>query len=521
MIAWFAHHVADCRQVPLRPLHALRCLILAILLVSGAVPAGAAGDRVALVIGMGDYEQTETVGTLDNTIRDAAALSRSLEGIGFEVTQSLNTPLKDLIDVLNTFAFRSETADLALIYFAGHGVQVQGENFLLPVDVNPRSNEDLRRQSVSLNDLLAVVDRARRMRIVILDACRNNPFGTGIDLVDQANATGAGRSLALVTDGNGLAPVTPERGTLVAFAARDGDVALDGNGLNSPFATALIDQIPEPGVEISLMFRKVRDQVLRETGNAQEPYSYGSLPSVPFYLAGPGEGQSNLSTDPIAAWSSLRPEDEPQLIALADQGNTRSMVGLAYKRLNPAGDFQPEVAVTYLRRAADAGDPIAQFELAKLYEKGIGVEVDEVRALELFQAAAAQDLPEALNDLGFMHYHGALGLPRSLEQALKYFERAADQRDPEAQFNFAALIDDKLVPSKGPEDAGRYLYAALRSGSSKVLSILQTSPNMFTPETRQSLQRRLQEVGFYSGAIDGSFGPGTNRGLRQAYGLEE
>ena len=96
----------------------------------------------------------------------------------------------------------------------------------------------------------------------------------------------------------------------------------------------------------------------------------------------------------------------------------------------------------------------------------------------------------------------------------------ADLRHPQAQFNFAALIDDGLIPSKGPADSAHYLYAALRSGSSDVLNLLSERPKMFTPETRRALQQKLKENNFYAGAIDGDFGPGTQRGIRQAYGLE-
>ena len=135
--------------------------------------------------------------------------------------------------------------------------------------------------------------------------------------------------------------------------------------------------------------------------------------------------------------------------------------------------------------------------------------------------AAEQDFADAINDLGFLHYQGGLGLPADPQRALSYFERAADLRHPQAQFNFAALIDDGLIASKGPDDAAKYLYAALRSGSSDVLNLLSERPNMFTPETRRALQRELKSYDFYTGAIDGDFGPGTQRSIRLAYGLSE
>ncbi|GAA6199773.1 caspase family protein [Aquicoccus sp. SU-CL01552] len=485
-----------------------------------APAAWAAGDRVALILGLGAYQ---TVPALDNTRNDASDMARTLEDIGFDVTLSLDTTGEEMRQLLQDFAFRSETADLALIYFAGHGVEVQGENFMIPVDAQVSSNLDVQRQSVSLKQMLAAVERARKMRIVILDSCRDNPLGDAIDLSQSTQAVATTTTSETTRGGGGLAPADPDRGTLVAFAARDGQVALDGRGDNSPFARALMSKMVQPGLEISLMFRQVRDMVLSETGNLQEPHTYGSLTGVPFYLAGPGAGQDpSAAPSAIDAWAAIKPDQEEQLLALAELGDTRSMLGLAYIRLNPnEGRFDPAAAVDFLTRAAEAGSPEAQFELAKLYERGTGVERDEPRALALYREAAAQDYADAINDLGFLHYQGGLGLPADPKKALRFFERAADLRHPQAQFNFAALIDDGLIPQKGPEDAAHYLYEALRSGSSDVLQLLSERPTMFKDATRRALQAKLKQHAFYTGAIDGDFGPGTQRGIRRAYGIEE
>lgn len=485
-----------------------------------APAAWAAGDRVALILGLGAYS---AIPALDNTRNDATDMARTLEGIGFDVTLSLDTTAQEMRRLLEDFAFRSETADLALIYFAGHGVEVQGENFMIPVDAQVTSNLDVQRQSVSLKQMLAAVERARKMRIVILDSCRDNPLGDAIDL-SQSTQAATSETSETTRGGGGLAPADPDRGTLVAFAARDGQVALDGRGDNSPFARALMDKMVQPGLEISLMFRQVRDMVLSETGNLQEPHTYGSLTGVPFYLAGPGaQGlDPSAAASALDAWAAIKPDQEEQLLALAAQGDTRSMLGLAYIRLNPnEGRFDPVAAVDFLTRAAEAGSPEAQFELAKLYERGTGVERDEPRALELYRAAADQSYADAINDLGFLHYQGGLGLPADPKKALGFFERAADLRHPQAQFNFAALIDDGLIPQKGPEDAARYLYEALRSGSADVLQLLSERPTMFKDATRRALQAKLKQHEFYTGAIDGDFGPGTQRGIRRAYGIEE
>jgi TPR repeat protein len=485
----------------------MRPLTLALSLLLALCAATArAGDRVALVIGMAAYQHTEA---LDNTVNDARLIGDTLTGIGFDVTLLTDTGAQDLREALDRFAFRAETADLALIYYAGHGVELAGTNFLIPADAQIASVADVTRQAVSLDDFLAAVDKARVMRIVILDSCRNNPFGRLL-ADDAAAAANAARG--------GLAPPSPDRGTLVAFAARDGEVALDGLGDNSPFAEALAEKMAIPGLEISLMFRQVRDQVLKSTFNNQEPQTYGSLSGVPFYLV---EGNDAAEgTDLRLAWAEVQPDQADQLLALAAQGDTRSMVGLAIMRLNAdAGGYDPKAAVELLTRAAEAGSPEGQFELAKLYEQGLGVPPDPARALALYQAAADQDFADAVNDLGFLHYQGALGLPPDPAKAVALFQRAADLRHPQALFNTAALIDDGAIPGRGPEDAARYLYDALRSGARDVLAVLSDRPNQFKPETRQALQRRLKEAGFYDGAIDGSFGPGTLKAVRLAFGL--
>jgi TPR repeat protein len=493
----------------------LQAFIIAVAWLNASL-ALASGDKIALVLGLSDYA---TLPFLDNPKNDATDMARTLGGIGFKVTLGLDSTGAELRQMLDDFAFRSETAELALIYYAGHGVEFKGENYMIPADADIKTNQDVIRQSISLKQLLATVERARKMRIVILDSCRNNPLGNLLDVSAQPDGSVATGTVS--RGSGGLAAVDPERGTLVAYAAKDGQVALDGTGRNSPYASALMQKMAIPGLEISLMFRQVRDLVLKETANLQEPYTYGSLTGTPFYLAGAAEGQQGLTGATIQdAWASLRPDQEEQLLALADLGDTRSMLGLAYIRLNPnEGRFDPPAAVSFLERAAAAGSPEAQFELAKLFERGTGVPVDQKRALELYEAAANQGFADAINDLGFLHYQGGLGLPPNPQKALKFFERAADLRHPQAQFNFAALIDDGLIPSKGPEDAAHYLYAALRSGSADVLNLLTERPTMFTNDTRRSLQKELKKFDFYGGAIDGDFGPGTQKSIRAAYGI--
>jgi TPR repeat protein len=154
-------------------------------------------------------------------------------------------------------------------------------------------------------------------------------------------------------------------------------------------------------------------------------------------------------------------------------------------------------------------------------EQGIGGPADPARALSLYQASADQGYGNALNELGFIHYQGLYGLTPDAAMGIHYFTLAARERDPEAQYNLAALIDDGVVPGRGPDDAAVLLYQALRSGNERVLSVVPKMEEQFEPATRRALQRELRENGFYKGDLDGAIGPGTTAAMRKAFGIEE
>jgi len=213
---------------------------------------------------------------------------------------------------------------------------------------------------------------------------------------------------------------------------------------------------------------------------------------------------------------------ENTLEALAETGDTRALLGLAYMRLNPAEkNYDPKQAFILLNRAATSDDPEAQYELGRLYERGIGVKQDVRRALKLYLKSAEANYADALNDIGFLHFQGGLGIKRDQRMALIFFGRAADLRHPQAMFNYAALIDDGIVAGKTPKDAAGYLYKALRSGSEDVLNQLIDNPRMFKKTTRVALQKLLAEHSLYEGSIDGQIGPKTKQGLKRAYGVIE
>jgi uncharacterized caspase-like protein len=238
-------------------------------LVAGA--ATAAENRIALVIGNSQYSK---FGLLPNPQMDADAISGALRSVGFDVTLVNNQSLDGMNKALNAFAVRTQAADVAVIYYAGHGIEVYGRNYLIPVDAVLSSDADVRYQAVPLDAVLGAVERSKGLGIVILDACRDNPF-----LAAMSRAVG-GRAI-----GQGLGKVDPPNGVLVAFSAAEGAVASDGrDGEHSPYAKALMRYIQEPGLEINLLLGKVHDDVLEATGQVQSPRAVSAVGGKPFYF---------------------------------------------------------------------------------------------------------------------------------------------------------------------------------------------------------------------------------------------
>jgi tetratricopeptide (TPR) repeat protein len=229
--------------------------------------APASNDRrIALVIGNSGYEN---VAVLPNPERDATLVAETLKRIGFEsVTLLSNLRKEALVNALRAFAARAESADWAVVYYAGHGMEVGGTNYLIPVDARVAVDRDIGFEAVALDQVLNAAERAKKLRLVILDACRDNPFVKQM----RRTMTVASRSVT-----GGLAAVEPEAGTLVAYAAKDGETALDGDGANSPFARALVKNLQVPGLEVRRLFDVVRDDVIDSTNRKQKPFTYGSI----------------------------------------------------------------------------------------------------------------------------------------------------------------------------------------------------------------------------------------------------
>ena len=219
--------------------------------------------RIALVIGNSNYK---TIPMLPNPRRDASAIADSLKRLGFEVRRVLDGDQADFDQALQAFAADRRSADIALFYFAGHGIQINGENYLLPVSIKAPKVEAILEQSLGLNDVRAEMQRADPgLTIVILDSCRDNPYGP---MVTQRT----GETATPISIGQGLAKVSGAAGMLIAYATQPGEVAYDGFGEHSPFTKSLLAYLEKPGLEIRLMLGRVREQVVEETKGGQVPW---------------------------------------------------------------------------------------------------------------------------------------------------------------------------------------------------------------------------------------------------------
>jgi uncharacterized caspase-like protein len=215
------------------------------------------------------------VPSLANPTKDSHAMAEMLRRLGFtEVMELQDANRSALEEALKTFGIKAASADWAVVFYAGHGIQVDGRNFLIPVDAKFQHPLHVEYEAIGLDRVMAGAAEARKLGLVILDSCRNNPF------INRLNKDGRGKRSV----GEGLARVEPTHGELVAFATRDGRVAWDSVGEHSPYTKALLQHARETHVDIRLMFGKVRDTVMKSTGNTQEPFTYGSLPGEEFYF---------------------------------------------------------------------------------------------------------------------------------------------------------------------------------------------------------------------------------------------
>lgn len=296
-----AHRVDGAASLLLRRLM-LALILLAMVLPGIVLAQDGQSRRIALVIGNGAYQNAPE---LSNPGNDAEDLAAALKNVGFEVIHRTDQTQGQLLDTLRTFQRKSSGADIALIYYAGHGIEIDRQNYLIPVDAVLETDSDVNFETVTLETVMFAASGATQLSMVIVDACRNNPFATSMQ-----------RSASSRSIGRGLSAVEPAQNTLVAYAAKEGTTAADGIGRNSPYAAALLKALARPDLEVGLMMRQVRDEVLGATNGQQEPFVYGSLSAEQIFLnearglsivAPEGTSTSGPTADAaeIAYWQSI------------------------------------------------------------------------------------------------------------------------------------------------------------------------------------------------------------------------
>ena len=271
-------------------------------------PAAQAEKRIALVIGNSAYQGTPE---LKNSRNDAADMAAVLTRLGFEVVEGSDLDKRSMERTIRQFAQKLDRADVALFYFAGHGLQVGGQNYLLPVDARLTSEGDVDFETLPLALVLSQMEREAKTSIVLLDACRDNA------LVRNLARSQGTRSSQI---GQGLAEVKAGVGTLIGFSTQPGNVALDGDGRNSPYAAALLKYVDVPGKDVSAVLIAVRNDVLQATGGRQVPWEYTSLTGEVFFKPRPAPAAA-VPTVPdydkemeIAFWNAIKASKSPALL---------------------------------------------------------------------------------------------------------------------------------------------------------------------------------------------------------------
>ncbi len=244
--------------------------------------------RVALIVGNGSYRY---VASLANPPNDASDIGEAFRRVGFKVSIAMNADRLAFLGALRAFEDEALEADIAIVFYAGHGIEIDGSNFLVPIDAKLERDTHVEDEAVPLARVLQAVAGAKRLRLVFLDACRANNFENTMK-----------RTVASRAIGRGLNNLQPVGSTVVAYSAKQGTLAEDGAGRNSPFASSLLAHIEQQNLEINFLLRTIRDDVLKATNRRQEPYTYGSLGAERIYLNGQAEPANSADE---AAWNFL------------------------------------------------------------------------------------------------------------------------------------------------------------------------------------------------------------------------
>lgn len=481
----------------------------------GLCAEAAAGTRLALVLGNGKYQ---AVGELANPANDAADIAGALRGVGFEVIEARDATREGMARAIRDFTDRLRGADVALFFYAGHGLQMNGENYLLPVDVKIDRAADVRFNAINLSDIQQEMEEGSsgRANIIILDACRNNPF---LEKLVQGGRSAMSRGLGRVE--------TSAQGSLIVYSTQPNNIALDGAGRNSPFTSALLSHIATPGLEARQMISRVRRDVLQATGQKQTPWDSSSLIGD-VYLAGqPAAAPSTLQISPAPAASppqtappplqptQVAPSTVPRIApapaaastaavecealaapappfaspaqlkedgtrnwsralpscqnAVQDNPNDPRLQYLLGRSFNGLRSYTE--AARYYAIAAEANYAPAQSSLGTYYARGLGVIRDSRRAFDLFTRAAATGNGDAMGNLGSMYVNGDF-VKRDGAQALAWFEKAIEAGNSFALGNAGVIYFNGTGVPRDYEAAAQYFQQAADMNNGFALKFL-------------------------------------------------
>jgi len=432
-----------------------------------------AEKRVALVLGNSNYQN---VAPLPNPVNDSSKIAATLKDAGFDVVDSRrDLAAAETRRALRDFADRARDADIAVVYYAGHGIEVDGGNYLIPVDARLERDTDIYDEGLSLDRILIAIEPAKKLRLVILDACRDNPFARTMK-----------RTVASRAIGQGLAKVEPTSpNVLIAYSAKAGSTAADGDGNNSPFTMALSHHLTKPGLDVRRAFGFVRDEVLKTTNNRQEPFVYGSLggEDVPLVPA-PRSAPAAAAPAPVpSAQAEARRDYE-----LALQIGNKSALN-AFLVQYPDGFYA---------------------SLAKLQLDKIVAEETRVTATEKARQAEQERARLAAEGAQRSQQAKAEAEAKAAEQA-----RIAAEKAKQWAQDQAAAAEQKRVATEGAAADKVAAPAPADADKDKAVNVAALAAGPPQADVNKSVQAELRRVGCLTGSADGNWNNASQRSLTQ------
>ena len=386
--------------------------------------------RKAVVIGMSDYGAGRS---LDNTLNDADDMAEVFTRLGFEVTLLKNNDLRTLSGHLSAWYQSMGQNDMAVFYFAGHGIEVDGQNYLVPIDADMSSQADVKFTTLNVNQVLDnMEEKGVAMKLLILDACRDNPFKRSWNQARGSNT-------------QGLAGMSAPEGTYIAFAASPGSMAQDGgqyNLRNGVFTHFIIQEIVKAGATIDEIFNKVTGGVSNLTNRKQTPFKNSSLTASFYFIPPHSDNPPTVNPTP----SSNNPADNPTPSRKdnpADNPTPAPAVNVTELVIQAHGHYMNKRfndAIPLYRQAAELGHANAQHNLGLCYEKGYGVTQDYDQALLWYRKAAEQGDADSQNSIGYLHEFG-LGVPTNITEAFRWYNKAAENGNTKAKERISKVQD--------------------------------------------------------------------------------